>query len=147
MFKRISKKQEKQKLNEELGEDFQMQDTDSDESSSESGSASGSGSALEDSDLEEYVDAEDGGDIQTEFLGGGDEDSEDDSDEEGLNLENEPPMTVDEAVQNPIYLPSMQPEIRTCITCPNKKLKNNDMVEIHLKSSVGIHLAILRLAS
>lgn len=146
MFKRIAKKQKKQKRDEELGLDeetkqvFGMQDTDSDESDSGSSSASGSGLTSEDdSDEEGGSEIEDGAGLQTEYLAADDDGSEDEggSDEEGLDLDDESPMSISEAVEDPIYVSSMEPmEMRACIVCPNKMLKNNTMVEVHLKSGV-----------
>ena len=149
MFKRISKKQAKQERDEELGLDEEtkqvlgMQDTDSDESDSGSSQASGSGTGSDDSDIEDGLDQK--ANLQTEYLAAEDEISEDESgsDEEGLNLDDEPPMTIDEAVQNPVYVVSLEPELHACITCPNKRLKHSIMVEVHLKSGVRSPISYL----
>lgn len=147
MFKRITKKQKKQEIDDELGLDedtkqmFGMHDTDSDESNS---SDSEEDSDLSDggSDLDDDLDRNSTADMTMEWLDAAREGSEDedDTDEEGLDLDeqldDEPPLPLSEAVKNPIYLVSMDQDIRACIACPSKLLKNNKMVELHIESAV-----------
>ncbi|KAL5504257.1 hypothetical protein ACEPAH_8331 [Sanghuangporus vaninii] len=141
MFKRVTKKQKKREQEEELGLDddtrqmFGLQDTDSDESSSQSDSES--------DDEPDRSEAE--ADIRTEWLAaeGSSSEDENDSDEEGLDLESmddEPPVSLAEAVKHPIYHISSEKlkDERACITCPKKLLKNEKMVELHLSSAAHV---------
>ncbi|KAL5486132.1 hypothetical protein ACEPAI_7176 [Sanghuangporus weigelae] len=141
MFKRVTKKQKKREQEEELGLDddtrqmFGLQDTDSDESSSQSNSES-------DDELDR---GEAEADIRTEWLAaeGSSSEDENDSDEEGLDLESiddDPPISLAEAVKNPIYHISSEKlnDERACITCPKKLLKNEKMVELHLSSAAHV---------
>jgi hypothetical protein len=48
----------------------------------------------------------------------------------------EAPMILEEALRDPIYLVSLDPEVKACITCPGKLLKNAKMSDIHLSSQV-----------
>ncbi|KAI5116399.1 hypothetical protein M0805_005867 [Coniferiporia weirii] len=148
MFKRLTRKQERIEREEELGLDDEtkqvlgMHDTDSDESDTDSDSDSDLDSDLDaGSELDgEGVDAQ----MRMEWLaaeGGGSED-EDESDEEGLDLDeeldDEPPVVLSEALKNPIYLVSMDPDVRACIACPKKLLKNGRMVEVHIESAAHV---------
>ncbi|KAL5525659.1 hypothetical protein ACEPAG_6995 [Sanghuangporus baumii] len=141
MFKRVTKKQKKREQEEDLGLDddtrqmFGLQDTDSDESSSQSDSES-------DNELDR---GENEADIRTEWLAaeGASSEDENDSDEEGLELESiddDPPISLAEAVKNPIYHISSEKlnDERACITCPKKLLKNEKMVELHLSSAAHV---------
>lgn len=137
MFKRITKKQKKREEEEELGLDddtrqmFGLQDTDSDESSSQS-----------DSDSDNKSDREGVARMRSEWLAAeaGSSGDEDDGDEEGLDIEldDDPPISLEEATKNPIYhVPSEGlRDVRACITCPKKLLKNDKMVQVHLSSAV-----------
>jgi hypothetical protein len=48
------------------------------------------------------------------------------------------PMNLEEALRDPIYLVSLDPEVKACIVCPGKLLKNNKMSDIHMSSNVSI---------
>ena len=140
MFKRITKRQDKQAQDEELGLDedtkqmFGMQDTDSDETeTSDSGS-----------DEENDSEAEEGpGGLKTEWLDAGVSDSgdEDEEDTERAEFDDMVPISLSEAVKNPLYV--THPGVNECIVCPNKKLKNDKMVEIHLRSAVRLHQILI----
>jgi hypothetical protein len=138
MFKRVQKRQRKQKKEEELGLDSEMkevlglQDTDSEESNSSSDDSSNA--SRSDSDEQDAMDAGSDTDV------GADDDEENvlESGEEGSESDDEiPPMSVTEAVTDPLYLVSMDPDIRACILCPGKLLKNPRMSDIHKASKVS----------
>ena len=137
MFKRIEKKQKRQAEIDELGLDenakemLGIQDTDSDESESESDAE-----ASED-EMGPNVAEGDVSVMTTEWLDTGNSGSEDeeDSDTEEPDFD-PPPMTLAEAIVNPIY--AFSEDVTQCITCPNKKLKNDKMVEVHLQSTVSV---------
>ena len=46
-------------------------------------------------------------------------------------------LSVEETLHNPLYVVSIQPDIRACVLCPGKTLKNAKMVEVHQESQVG----------
>lgn len=148
MFKRIQKKQKKAELEEELGLDddvkqtlgLGMHDTDTDESESESDSESEFGEDIA-GDLGIGVDGGAGEDSE-----GVEEDAEEDEEENGLELEGTPPMTLDVALRSPIYSISLDSDVRTCLVCARKLLKNSKMVEVHLKSGVRLAHHVLVLA-
>jgi hypothetical protein len=48
------------------------------------------------------------------------------------------PMNMEEALRDPIYLVSLDPEVKACIICPGKLLKNTKMSDIHMSSNVSI---------
>ena len=145
MFKRVEKRIRKKEKEEELGLDEDMKemlgmhaDTDSDESSSDS---------------EDNSENEGRGPVEQGDEGEGDDGSEDeeeehdeeaqDEEESGLESDSEeedeePPMSVSEALQDPLYLVSLEPEVKACVVCPGKLLKNPTMIEVHLKSGVRI---------
>lgn len=139
MFKRVTKKEKKRVEEEELGLDDDMKeilgmhDTDSDESDSDSDSESGNSDDLEDEEDEEEA----GGRTRKASA---DDDSEDDEDGEsdGDAEEGPPPLSVQEATKNPVYTISLDPDVRGCIVCPGKLLKNNKMVELHVESVVRL---------
>ncbi|KAI0749437.1 hypothetical protein C8Q80DRAFT_1162032 [Daedaleopsis nitida] len=147
MFKRIEKKIRKKEKEEELGLDEDMKemlgmnaDTDSDESDSSSDSENDEndeeGMGLDASDGEEESDAGAEDDEEGDEHEGDEEqvlESEPESDDE----DEEPPMSVSEALQNPLYVVSLEPEVRACIVCPGKLLKNPVMIDVHMKS--GAH--------
>ena len=54
-------------------------------------------------------------------------------DEPGIQVQ----MTVEEALHNPLYIVSMQPDVRGCIACSHKILKNDTMVSVHMSSRVS----------
>ncbi|GJE94776.1 hypothetical protein PsYK624_109480 [Phanerochaete sordida] len=137
MFKRVQKRARKQEREEELGLDSEMkevlglQDTDSEESdsgSSESGSDSEGESGedalgAEDDDAEEESEDEEG-------LQGLEDESDEDSDSESEF----PPMSVTDAVSDPLYYVSLEQDVRACILCPGKLLKNTRMADVHKSS-------------
>ena len=134
MFKRVEKKLAKKKKEEELGiteevkEAIGLNDVDSDDSTSDESEASSSSStpkvpskrkrSLEDGSDEGY-------DAVSE-----ENDAEDDDGEPGVQ------MTVEETLHNPLYIVSIQPDIRGCIVCPHKTLKNGTMASVHTTSQV-----------
>ena len=144
MFKRLSKKQAKQERDEELGLDEEtkqtlgMHDTDSDESDSDSDPESN----LE-SDIASNFDDEDD-EVEVEWSDGQHEISEEEYEEQELgtdsdeDFDDDPPITLKVALQDPIYPTINEPQISTCIVCPDKLLKNIKMVEVHLGSSVRL---------
>ena len=121
MFKRVEKRSRKKAEEEELGLDENMKeilgmhDTDSDESDSNSDQSSAG-------DTDDEVEEEMGS------FGGGLERNEDDAEEERI-------ITVREALLDPIYLVSLQPEVKACIVCPGKLLKGTKMVKLHRTSN------------
>lgn len=128
MFKRVEKRQRKKEEEAELGLDEDMKqvlgmnDTDSEESASdtddsESNGAEGSGQEeVYDSDAEERVHEQDEGDES--------------EDETSL-----PVITVQEALRDPVYIISLEPNVKGCILCPRKILKGAKMVELHRTSN------------
>lgn len=134
MFKRVEKKLAKKKKEEELGiteeikEAIGLNDLDSDSSSDQSEASSSSSSPKiakrkRSSDDELSVSS----DADSEGQGSG---ISDDEDEPGIQ------MTVEEALHDPLYIISIQPDIRGCIVCPRKLLKNDPMASVHTKSQV-----------
>lgn len=152
MFKRVSKRIKRQEEEEALGLDSEMKevlgmhDTDSDESESDSeGSESdpeSSASSVDGSDEEQ-----DGNDTEATK----DSDAEprtsrkrklalasDDEDEEDISEDDlEPSISLEQALQDPIYLADIDLDSHACTICPGKALKNQTMIEVHRKSSVG----------
>jgi len=140
MFKRVEKKLAKKKKDEELGfseeikEAIGLIDSDSDDSSSDESEASSSTSNLPVPSkrkrlLDDGLDAS--SDVNSEGQGSGAaDDPEDYEDEPGVQ------MSVEEALHDPLYIISIQPDIRGCIICPRKLLKNNTMTSVHMKSQV-----------
>lgn len=113
MFKRVDKRRRKKEEEEKLGLDEEVkeilgiQDTDSEESESDSDS---------DSDSREQ------GDIHEEI-------PEEDYDEE------DPSITVGQALKDPFYIVSILPDVKACIVCPGKLLKSVKMVQLHRTSN------------
>jgi hypothetical protein len=140
MFKRVEKRRRKKEEEEELGlnEDMKqilgMHDTDSEESDSEedsSGDDSEDGlGGLEglgaDSELGED---EELGDEEGEFLDDGSE-----SEEEAPKDLN-PRIPISKALQDPIYLDLVDPMVRLCLVCTGKRLKTENLVEVHRTSN------------
>jgi hypothetical protein len=64
-----------------------------------------------------------------------------DSSEDDMDDDDGPPMDVMSATTNPIYdvpgAPSTQ-DIRACVVCPGKLLKNTKMAKVHVESTVSI---------
>lgn len=160
MFKRVEKRIRKKERDEELGLDGEMKealginDLNSDDESSDSDN-SDDGSSDEDGDSDAGADLkEDGSDAEEGSEVDEDEDAgemeldvdelegleEDASDADESEDEGEPPMSVSEALQNPLYIVSLDPEVRECIVCPGKLIKNAVMGEVHIKSNVRLLL-------
>ncbi|OBZ72391.1 hypothetical protein A0H81_07776 [Grifola frondosa] len=133
MFKRVEKRRRKQEeeeelgLNEEMKEVLGMHDTDTDESSS-------SEDESEDEHLD-VLDTEDGEreDKEAEEEEGLGEEPEDDMDEES-DRDDEPPISIAEAIRNPLYTISLESDVKACIVCPGKLLKNTIMCDVHKAS-------------
>ena len=70
------------------------------------------------------------------------EEGDDDDDD---NFDDEPPMFVDTVAENSIYSAPTpaRPDAKACIICPGKALKNEHMVEVHLRSGVSAGTTIL----
>jgi hypothetical protein len=151
MFKRINKRiQKKEKeeaagINDEMKEILGMQDTDSDESDSSSNSEHDSSDA-DSSDSEESED--EGSSEPQKFLGlkrrleTEDEDSDGSEQEDGSEDAEDtestaPPMTVAEALSEPLYPVRSGSDARECILCPGKELKHAKMASVHVSSSVS----------
>ena len=140
MFKRVEKKLARKKkeeglgLSEELKEAIGLIDVDSDDSSSDESEASSSTSNSQvPSKRKRLLDDEpdSSSDADSE---GQDPEAADDPEE----CEDDPgvQMSVEEALQDPLYIISIQPDIRGCIICPRKLLKNDAMASVHIKSQV-----------
>ena len=128
-------------MEEELGIDADMkevlgmQDTDSEESDSDSDSDASS-DAGSGSDEEGFMD-EDIGDVEedAESESGEIQDAEDAED-----ADEDPFISVASALEDPIYVVSIQPEVKSCIVCPGKLLKNPEMTKTHITSNAcGAH--------
>ncbi|KAJ7170928.1 hypothetical protein C8R43DRAFT_71737 [Mycena crocata] len=123
MFKRVEKRRRKQEEEEELGLDEDMKevlgmnDTDSDESDSDS----------DESESEAEPGAVEGVD------GEENEEDEEDSSEDGDAAE-EPPISVKEALRDPVYIVSLQPDVKACIVCPGKVFKSDEILKSHRAS-------------
>ena len=142
MFKRVEKRRRKKEEEEELGLDEDMkeilgiQETDSEESASDSddhsdGDSSDGGEGMEENGIGEEE-------------GGGDEDGES-ADEDGGEEEEEedPNVTVSQALKDPVYVVSVLPEVKACIICPGKLLKGAKMVQTHRESNARKNLFML----
>jgi hypothetical protein len=129
MFKRVEKRRRKKVEEEELGlgEDMKeilgMHDTDSDESDSDSDQSPTENVEDRDSDM-----------------GGLGKDSGNELDDEE---EEEDIVTIQEALRDPVYLVSLQPDIKACVVCPGKLLKGGKMVELHRISKACALLAFV----
>lgn len=162
MFKRVTRKIEKQKKEEALGLDSEMkevlglQDTDSDESDSSEDDSDEPDDSSEDEDgdlsrhnrhhngrkpQQSYTDEENTeSEARVESGSEGellDQDSADEDEEDQDESENGVPLSLEDAVEDPIYLVSLEPDMKACITCPGKLLKSAPIVEVHLAS--GAH--------
>ncbi|KAI0368693.1 hypothetical protein BV20DRAFT_454445 [Pilatotrama ljubarskyi] len=163
MFKRVAKHIRKKEREEELGLDGDMKemlgmndvDSDSDSSSSDSDedgsdeeipTRDGAFAGADDSEDEEEESGsgeEGAGELEEDDDESDGEGSGEDGEMEGLDEEDEseegdedePPLSVSEALQNPLYLVSLEPEVKACIVCPGKLIKNPIMAEVHLKSN------------
>ncbi|KAF8843723.1 hypothetical protein BDN67DRAFT_963897 [Paxillus ammoniavirescens] len=127
MFKRVDRKRKKREEEEDLGLDEDMKeimglhDTDSDESDSDSDSEGDSEDSSPDG-----VNADGGMEMG---MVGGDKDDEMTSEEEGID--EEPPMSVAEALKNPVYLISLDPTVHGCMLCRGKLIKSAGMAAAH----------------
>ena len=153
MFKRVAKRQRRQERDEAMGLDAEtkevlgLHDSDSDDSSTSSTSDVEADS--EDEDAEVDAEATDEGDDEDENApeDGSDEDESADTDDESEASDDEgPPLSIQAALDDPLYIISLEPDIRACITCPGKLLKNPTMCEVHRSSNVSRHFPCLYLA-
>ncbi|KAJ7158496.1 hypothetical protein C8R46DRAFT_393131 [Mycena filopes] len=125
MFKRVEKRRRKQEEEEELGLDedakdvLGLNDTDSDESESDSENSES--------------DAEGGAGVNEEAEGEEGEDEDEGSSEEEEE-DDEPPISVAEALRDPVYVVSIQPDVKACIVCPGKLLKKPEILTLHRAS-------------
>ena len=123
MFKRVDKRRRKKEEEEKLGLDEEVkeilgiQDTDSEESESDSDDGEGEESVAEEEEEEE----------EEEEMDSNEEDEEDDREED--------PITVSQALKDPLYNVSVLPDIKACIVCPGKLLKSVKMVQLHRTSN------------
>jgi len=121
MFKRVEKRRRKRE-EEELGLDEDTKDLlglhDTDSAESDTGSESDMDPRTND-DVEEE-----------EAVEGGDESEPGDRDEE-------PPISVEEALKDPVYLISFEPTTHGCILCKSKIIKNAQMATTHRDSAVS----------
>ena len=142
MFKRVEKKLAKKKEEEELGitEEIKkaigLNAVDSDDSTSDESEASSSSSTPQIPSKRKQSseeDLDDGSDPAPwgHDLGVSEDSAGDDEDGPGVQ------MTVGEALRDPLFIVSIQPDIRGCIVCPGKVLKNETMVSVHTKSQVS----------
>ncbi|KAI6123561.1 hypothetical protein EDD17DRAFT_745110 [Pisolithus thermaeus] len=118
MFKRVEKRRKRHDEEERLGLDEEtkeilgLNETDSDESDT--------GSESEEDDRA-------GDDLSS--VQNGEYDNEGDVDEES-------PISVEEALKNPVYLISLDPTVHGCVLCRGKIIKNAEMAAVH-KGSVA----------
>ena len=77
---------------------------------------------------------------------GGDEDDEADQSDPEASEDDElllPDISVTEAVRDPVYAVSLDPDLQACILCPGKLLKNTPMIDVHKSSKVSRTLSRL----
>lgn len=137
MFKRVEKRIKRKEHEDELGLDEDMKDvlglndTDSDESDSDidsdDGSAEGNFLGIEDEE-DEDIELENGEEGSDASASEGELEKEEDGDERAL-------ITVSEALHNPVFIVSLDPDIKECIVCPGKLLKGTTMVDKHKSSN------------
>ncbi|KAH9838582.1 uncharacterized protein C8Q71DRAFT_856519 [Rhodofomes roseus] len=141
MFKRVARRQERQERDEEMGLDAEtkevlgLHDTDSEESSSSSGSEDDSDAEEEVGGVIPVVESETEDEDEDEGLSEHDEGSEEDAHSDD---DQEPQLSVAEALKDPLYLISLEPEVRACIACRGKLLKNAIMCEVHRSSNAHV---------
>lgn len=127
MFKRVEKRIKRKKHEDELGLDEDMKDvlglndTDSDESESD----------IDSEDADQDIEADDNS--HDEMEGGFDQESDDDGGDDDQTERSL--ITVEEALKDPIFIVSLDPDIKECIVCPGKLLKTPVMVETHKSSN------------
>ncbi|THH13966.1 hypothetical protein EW146_g6315 [Bondarzewia mesenterica] len=162
MFKRVEKRRRRKEKEEELGIDEEMKEVmglqDTDSSESESSSDSDSDRSEDEVEVEDQarkvrrekkrLDESDAGDEGSEEGPASEVDSdagEEESDGSGMDEGDEeevaddddrPHMTVAAALEDPLYVVSMDPEIQACILCPGKQLKNPIMIGVHITSKL-----------
>lgn len=123
MFKRVERKRKRREEEEELGLDqdtkeiMGLNDTDSDESDSGSEHESAQSDNL-DPDI------------------GEDGDQEEDTASEDEGVDEDPPISVAEALKDPLYLISLDPTVHGCVLCKGKLIKNAGMATAHKNASV-----------
>ncbi|KAG9119053.1 hypothetical protein FRC07_006119 [Ceratobasidium sp. 392] len=100
-----------------------MHDTDSDES--DSGSSSDSSQDNEDTPRSFGT---------VEKAVSDSEDSGSDHDDDGT----EPPMTIAQALSDPLYSIRTSSDAKACIVCPGKELKHGQMVSVHAASTTHL---------
>ncbi|EED86027.1 predicted protein [Postia placenta Mad-698-R] len=94
-----------------------------------------SDSDTDDSDPED-PNEEEGGE---EHLAAGESDEEDEvEDEVDESDADEPPVSLTEALKDPLYTISLEPEIKACVSCPGRLLKNPTMEEVHRSSNAHV---------
>lgn len=65
------------------------------------------------------------------------ESSDEREDEEDVATNDEPPMSIEEALRDPVYLVSMKPvTVHGCLLCKGKTIKNAEMATVHRNSAV-----------
>lgn len=111
MFKRVERKRKRREEEEELGldEDTKQMMGLNDTDSDESDSSS---SEADDADQDE------------------------DATSEGEGVNEDPPISVAEALKNPIYLVSLDPTVHGCVLCRGKLIKNEGMATAHKNANV-----------
>ncbi|KAG8701636.1 hypothetical protein FRC09_005230 [Ceratobasidium sp. 395] len=127
MYKRINKRVQKREKEEAMGDDEETRENfgmhDSDES--DSGSSSDSSRGSDDGSQEPF-------EVEPEEETGNNDGPEDEDDE--------PPMTVVQALSNPLY-PAQGADVKACILCPGKELKHDQMASVHVASSTHLRRA------
>lgn len=141
MLKRVEKRRRKREEEEMLGIDEEMKeimgmhDTDSEESDSESESEGESGSEAG-SDAGGSEGGFDFGDEGSDAFMDDEEVIDEQEDDRGSESEEEDPeVSVAEALNDPVYIVSLEPDVRACIVCPGKLLKGSTMVDLHRTSN------------
>ncbi|KAF8674224.1 Starch binding domain [Rhizoctonia solani] len=148
MYKRINKRIRKKEKEEELGLDDEtkeilgMQETDSDESDSSDEEQSDEDSVESDTD-EERLEVgrthrepemfSDNRESDTEGSSGAETEDLEVEDEE--MADDKPPMTVSDALRDPLYSIQKGSDVQGCILCPGKELKHTKMALVHVESS------------
>ncbi|KAH7926083.1 hypothetical protein BV22DRAFT_1104545 [Leucogyrophana mollusca] len=131
MFKRVERKRKKREEEEELGLDDEVKDiiglndTDSDESESDESDA--------DSDTEDGPEEEGAGGRSGEA--GVDVLDSEESDEELNEAEGKPPISIQEALKDPVYIVSLDPDVKACLICKGKLIKSTQMAVVHKGST------------
>lgn len=146
MFKRAEKRIKRKEREDELGLDEDMKDvlglndTDSDESDSDVDSEDQS----VDEDLEADEEYDDNNHDEMEGYLDQESDNDDSGDDDDDDGTERSLITVEEALKNPIFIVSLDPDIKECIACPGKLLKGQMMVETHTTSNACMLSLALR---